>query len=444
MTCDARTDPCDRGMDLTRARIRVKREGSGRVTRANVSVSPWARLDHRCYPYDHITSNPELQGVIDMTTTDTTTTSTNNPYAYQLGDQLLEPRSVERGPRARINAIGTANPTYDFHQAAIDWTTNQLATQQERNIYERMMSRSGIDHRYSVLDGCLNDDGYFRAEAFPSTASRMKIYAEAAPLLGLQAVAALGDAFVPGEITHIVVASCTGFVAPGVDQIIADRLGLSSSVERLLVGFMGCYAAVTALKAARNIVRSDEAAKVLVLTIELCSLHLQDTHDLGSLVAMSLFSDGAAAAIVSAEGAGLAMERPFAATIPDSKGHICWNIGDNGFIMHLASDVATRLAEALAAPAFAKTITDGDAETIEAWAIHPGGRAILDAVEKTFSLDASKLQASRDVLRTYGNMSSATLMFVLAQTIPNRPKTGVAMAFGPGLAAEGFHIGWVD
>ncbi len=357
------------------------------------------------------------------------------------------------GHTAIINAIGTAVPTYDIHQQFLTWASNQIAEGRERSIFDRMMRRSGIDHRYSVVAGGMGTDptasallpgGFFNGDMIPSTAQRMKIYGAEAPALALRAVAELGDRFVPGEITHLVLASGTGFVAPGVDQIVAKQLGLSLSVERLLVGFMGCYAGITALKAARNIVRSDQSARILVIAVELCSLHLQDAHDLETLVPMGLFADGAAAAIVSSEGPGLAMDRPFSVAIEDSEACIQWNIGDTGFRMNLAPDVGARISSALQAPDVAKTIADGDPDALEAWAVHPGGRAILDGVQKAFSIDDEKIAASRSVLRTYGNMCSVTVLFVLADTMHARPKSGVAMAFGPGLAAEGFHIGWTE
>jgi alpha-pyrone synthase len=368
-------------------------------------------------------------------------------------EMLSEEVHGNPGHNAIINAIATAVPSYDIHGEFLAWASNQIGEERSRSIFDRMMRRSGIDHRYSVVAPGTGSDpnasalavgGFFSAEAIPTTAQRMEIYSKEAPALALKAVAALGDQFSPGEITHLVLASGTGFVAPGVDQIVAKQLGLSLSVERLLVGFMGCYAGITALKAARNIVRSDQSARILVIAVELCSLHLQDAHDLETLIPMGLFADGAAAAIVSSEGPGLAMERPFSVAIEDSEECIQWNIGDTGFRMNLAPDVAARISSALQAPDVSKTITDGDPDSIKVWALHPGGRAILDGVQTAFAIDDAKIVASRNVLRTYGNMCSVTVMFVLAEVMAQRPKNGVAIAFGPGLAAEGFHIGWTD
>lgn len=346
----------------------------------------------------------------------------------------------------RITAIGTAVPDHDIHAAFIGWAEGRLADPREASVFRRMAGRSGIEHRYSVLPPVANggspvcEGGFYAGIDLPPTSARMTLYAEHAPELALNAISRLGPL---GEITHIVVASCTGFVAPGIDQIIAERLGLPASVERLLVGFMGCYAAISALRSARHIVRSDPEARVLVVTVELSTLHLQPDTQIEPLLAMLQFGDGAAAAIVTAEGPGLAIEAPFAANLPESGDLIRWTIGDQGFAMHLSGEVPSRIAEALRNPALRNVLTGGrDPAQIDAWAIHAGGRSILDAVEHGLALPHDALDESRSVLASSGNMSSATLMFALAQYWPERPATGVALAFGPGLAAEGFRFGW--
>ena len=229
-------------------------------------------------------------------------------------------------------------------------------------------------------------------------------------------------------------------MAPGIDQIIARRIALSPQVERLLVGFMGCYAAVAALRSARHIVRSDPQARVLVIAVELSTLHLQPATEIEPLLAMLQFGDGAAAALVSADPTGLAIEAPFATTLPESDDLIRWAITDRGFAMHLSGEVPARIGTALADPAFVATLTGGrDPAAIDGWAVHAGGRSILDSVEHALALPATALAASRAVLADNGNMSSATLMFVLARLLAGPPVAqGVALAFGPGLAAEGF------
>lgn len=341
---------------------------------------------------------------------------------------------------AHLNAIGTAVPGHDIHAAFIAWARTRLP-ERERRLFDRMSARSGIGHRWSVLPDTkgspVDPGGFYAAEPHPGTGARMAIYAEAAPVLALAAIDDLVRQRPLGAITHLVVASCTGFVAPGIDQIIAARLGLSPSVERLLVGFMGCYAAVAALRSARHIVRSEPGARVLVVTVELSTLHLQAADALEPLLAMLQFGDGAAAALVTAEPNGFAIERPFATTLPTSAELIRWDITDRGFAMHLSGEVPGRIATALADPALVEVLTGG--ATPDAWAVHAGGRSILDAVQHALALPADALEGSRAVLAANGNMSSATLMFVLARLIAGDPVAhGVALAFGPGLAAEGF------
>ena len=345
-----------------------------------------------------------------------------------------------------MNAVAGVVPEHDVHQLFIDWAEGQVEDPRLRKLFMRMAERSGIEHRWSVLEpapgGRPHDHpGGFYHGAMPPTSTRMKRYAKEAPELAIGAIEKLRDKVELEGITHLVVASCTGFVAPGIDQIIARRLGLDN-VERTLVGFMGCYAAVCALRTAFHIVRSDPGARVLAVTVELCSLHLQQTQQLEQLLAMLQFSDGAAAALVTSEPAGFEMSHLFSMQLEDSAELIQWHIGDTGFEMTLSGEVPARIQHALERDDVRATLFNGwDADEIDSWAVHAGGRSILDAVEKGLRLPQGALFASRDTLARYGNMSSSTLMFVLSE-LAGRPdvRKGVALAFGPGLAAEGFHF----
>lgn len=349
-----------------------------------------------------------------------------------------------RWARVYLNAVATAVPDHDIHGAFETWARARLSPRDAR-LFDRMAARSGIRHRWSVLPRTpqggdpIMPGGFYAGEA-PGTEDRMRVYAQAAPALALAAIERLGP--LPA-ITHLVVASCTGFVAPGIDQIIARQIGLAPSVERTLIGFMGCYAAVAALRTARHIVRSEREARVLVVCVELSTLHLQETDSLESLLAMLQFGDGAAAALVSAAPHGLELRQPFATTLAESDALIRWDITDRGFAMTLSGAVPGRIAAALADPETAPLVTGGhDPAAIDGWAVHAGGRSILDAVEHGLALPADSLAASRAVLAECGNMSSATLMFVLARVLAGPPvRNGVALAFGPGLAAEGFAFG---
>jgi predicted naringenin-chalcone synthase len=339
----------------------------------------------------------------------------------------------------------TAVPDHDVHEAFIGWAERQIGDERERALFRRMAQRSGIVHRWSVLPqgpggGSPVDTGGLYEGGSPPTSERMRIYAEAAPELALAAIRKLGVA--PQEVTHLVVASCTGFIAPGIDQIIAHDLGLGAGVERTAIGFMGCYAAVSALRLAHHIVRSDPEARVLTVTVELSTLHLQYTGEAAPLLAMLQFGDGAAAAMVSAQPRGFAITRPFAVALPDSSELIRWTIGDTGFAMHLSGEVPGLIGEALQdETVVARMLGELRSDEVDCWAVHAGGRSILDAVEKGLGLGPDALAASRDVLARFGNMSSSTLMFVLRELLGQpEHRSGVALAFGPGLAAEGFQF----
>jgi predicted naringenin-chalcone synthase len=366
---------------------------------------------------------------------------------------------VRSGPAiAHINRIGTALPPNDVHAAFVDFVGTLIKDRRDQLIFKRLVSRSAIDHRWSFFtpvkdpDGFTADaEGFYRPGGFPTTAQRMARFAATAPGLAEQAIGELGLSPTQLQgITHLVVASCTGMVAPGIDQLLVARLGLDPGVERTHVGFMGCYAAVNSLRLAHHFVRSDPAARVLVVNLELCSLHFQETGALESLLAMLLFGDGCSAALVTADASGLALIDFRAATIADSADAITWNIGDQGFDMHLSGRVPPILQQALAGPAGADLLRGRRPEDYDLWAVHGGGKAILDAVEAGLGLGQGALHWSRDVLRTCGNMSSATLMFVLQRIMAGigngggssvpRGAQGFGVAFGPGLAAESFRF----
>jgi predicted naringenin-chalcone synthase len=342
-------------------------------------------------------------------------------------------------PQVSIGAIACARPDHDIHQAFIGWAAAQISDPRERRLFERMAARSGIDHRWSVLpptsDGGspVDEGGFYALPASPPASARMQAYAAHAPELAMAAIDRL-DVDVQSA-THIVVASCTGFVAPGIDQILARRLGLAPSVERLLIGFMGCYAGVTALRAARHIVRSEPHAKVLVVSVELSTLHLEQTGAIEPLLAMLQFSDGAAAAWVSADEGPIILGDGLSLALPQSEELIRWDITEAGFVMRLSGEVPQRIEAALSEDANRDALF-GSAMPANL-AVHAGGRSILDAVERALGLDAAALEPSRAVLRDAGNMSSATVLFVIERMLRNGLSgPGLALAFGPGLAAE--------
>jgi predicted naringenin-chalcone synthase len=346
--------------------------------------------------------------------------------------------------RAHLNRVATAVPDHEVHGTFVAFAERLIRDRRARLLFERMAARSQIERRWSCLTpaapGCnesIDVDGFYTLGRFPSTAERMSRYEVEAPRLAAAAVARLGLGETARDVTHLVVTSCTGFSAPGVDFELVRRCGLDPAVERTVIGFMGCYAAITALKLARHVVRSDPSAKVLVVSVELCTLHLQETDDLERLLTFLLFGDGCSAALVSAEPAGLALDGFNAVLVQQAADQITWNIGDLGFDMVLSGRVPGTITEALRAGA--AQVLRGPPDAIDLWAVHPGGRTVLDAVDGAFGLGPAALAASRAVLRDYGNMSSPTVMFVLDALLRAKAPAGArgcAMAFGPGLTAE--------
>jgi predicted naringenin-chalcone synthase len=346
---------------------------------------------------------------------------------------------------AYINRVATAVPPYDVHDAFRRFAQS-LFHDDRRNglLFQRMAGKSGIEHRYSSLapsnlpEGrSIDAGGFYTRGDFPDTAARMRLFEQYAPELAQTAVDRLQLGAERDRITHLLITCCTGFSAPGLDLEVIERCKLPSSVERTMIGFMGCYAAINALKLARHIVRSEPSARVLVLNLELCTLHLKETTDLEQVLSFLLFGDGCAACLVSADPVGTALDSFRAVLVPDTRELITWNVGELGFDMILSGQVPATIHDALRD--HMREILDGaSAGSINLWAVHPGGRTVLDAVERAFELAPPALSVSREILRRYGNMSSATVMFVIERMLrsPARGQRGCAMSFGPGLIAE--------
>jgi predicted naringenin-chalcone synthase len=345
---------------------------------------------------------------------------------------------------AYINRIATGVPAHDIHGTFVRFARTLLEDPRAVSLFDRMVTKAQIEHRYSVLAPAEDPQGasvdasrvYCRGR-FPSTGLRMQLFEKHAPTLAVETVAKLDLGPEAGRITQLIVTSCTGMYAPGLDLQLVEQCGLDSSVERTMVGFMGCYAAMNALKLARHIVRSDPESRVLVVNLELCSLHLQETHNIEQMLSFLVFGDGCAASVVSAEPTGLALDQFRTVLVPDTRQMITWKVGDLGFDMFLSGRVPSAIARGLESVAGA--ILDGASpQAIDRWAVHPGGRSVLDAVQNGLGLGPEALATSRSVLERYGNMSSATVMFVLASILGDTSPTerGCAMSFGPGLTAE--------
>ena len=286
----------------------------------------------------------------------------------------------------------------------------------------------------------------------PSTSVRNELaVAESRRLAADAASAVLATAeFDAQDVTHVITVSCTGFSAPGIDTQLVRDLGLPAGARRVHIGFMGCCAAFPALATARSIAQAEPYAVILVVCVEVCSLHLKVGEGVDEIVASSLFADGCAAMIVSARAArsgAVVLEIDDLRTALASTGEqdLTWSIGDNGFEMVLSPKVP-RVIEAevvgALAPLAEGVATDGEFEwrQINRWAVHPGGPAILDRVEKALGLSPEQLAPSRDILQRFGNMSSATVPFILRASLSDPDvRDGerlCALAFGPGLTVE--------
>ncbi|MBX3093682.1 MAG: type III polyketide synthase [Cryobacterium sp.] len=275
----------------------------------------------------------------------------------------------------------------------------------------------------------------------PGTRERNELYAAEGGAMFVAAARAVCAGIDTARITHVITVSCTGFFAPGPDYLIARELGLRPGVQRYHLGFMGCYASMPALRLAKQLCDADPAALVLVVSVELCTLHVRSSSDPDQIIAASIFSDGAGAALVAADavdGAGCSLDGFESVVTPVGEADMAWTIGDEGFEMVLSSYVPKIIGEYIESaltPLFSHGASVPD---IEHWAIHPGGRSILDRVESSLGLSEAQLVPARETLRDFGNMSSATVLFVLQHILRTaRPGERIcAMAFGPGLTVE--------
>lgn len=352
-----------------------------------------------------------------------------------------------------IHHIETAVPEGCYSQADIgermlDWTVDE----RDKRLVRMLYRSSGIDTRHSVIPDwgesffIPTEDGGFRQ---PSTAERNDIYTregkELAVDLGHKLLAAAPE-FSPEDITHVVTASCTGFFNPGIDYFLCQELTLAGDTQRYHLGFMGCYAAFPALRMATQYCQANPDAVVLVMCLELCSLHLQINGSEDTILANSLFSDGAGALLVSARPPqpGLDTYRidDFdSALIPSGEDAMAWSIGDLGFDISLSSYVPKIIGAGIH-DLLQPLLTRNELMTqdIDRWAVHPGGKSIVDKVKTSLELSAEHVLPSRNVLKNFGNMSSTTILFVLKETLAQPAVADhekvCAMAFGPGLTVE--------
>ncbi len=352
---------------------------------------------------------------------------------------------------AYITSIGKANPAHKISQKEIYKFMSEYMSLQEyqKRELEILYRATGIGDRYSVLSDYAKRLGDFEfypndenLEPFPAIDKRMKVYKkEALPL----AISAIKDCTSDTDFTHLVVVSCTGMYAPGLDLEITQKLGLSNSIKRSSLNFMGCYAAINALKIAQQACDADANAKVLVVCLELCTLHFQKGNSADNLLANALFSDGAAAVVVEpnrTNSINLEIVNFHCDIEPEGNNDMTWQIGNFGFEMALSSyvpDIIKSGVNSLTNKLLASYNLGKD--DIAYYAVHPGGKKILQVVQSELELSQSDVSYARSVLKKYGNMSSPTVLFVLKSIyddLKSQDKDNhiLSFAFGPGLTME--------
>jgi predicted naringenin-chalcone synthase len=369
---------------------------------------------------------------------------------------------MKQHPGGYINSIGTAVPDHSIsqHQAVTFMTSALELDERESRRLKALYRQTAIDQRHSVLEDYSRSPEEFTfyantpgLEPFPTVSQRMGVYRqEAVPL----AVNAVNDClqhypdFNLQTITHLIVVSCTGLYAPGPDIELIEALGLPRTTQRLAINFMGCYGAFNGLKAADAIVRSDLDAHVLVVCIELCTLHFQKKTDADQILSNALFADGAAAVLVESRPRpeqAFRLRSFYCDLLPEGKHAMAWHVSDFGFEMTLTAEVPSFIQQGIG-QLMDRLLFQSELalDDLGFYALHPGGRRILEVIEQQLGLSTHDNRYAYEVLRQNGNMSSATVLFVLkgiwqdlargtAELDTNKPNI-LSCAFGPGLTLE--------
>jgi predicted naringenin-chalcone synthase len=352
--------------------------------------------------------------------------------------------------KTALLGIGTACPAFAISQKEAAKTAGRLASPGLAPRIEEIFLATQIQQRGSVLlerngNGSPKTSFYqpvTKGVKNPGIRERMKCFERESPGLALAAAnEALTDAGVQAsDITHLITITCTGFFAPGFDHALIESLNLPPEVQRIQIGFMGCHAAINGFRAARALALENPKHRILMAAVELSSLHYSYEDKLEHIIANALFSDGAAACVLGCKENSKKWNLAATASMmyPGTAGDMSWKVGDHGFEMGLSTRLPSRIQECLRGWLEPWLKTQGhDLPEIRAWAPHPGGPRVLDAVEKALGLAPEACGVSREILRSHGNMSSATLLFILKRLREkNAEMPCVALGFGPGLAAE--------
>jgi predicted naringenin-chalcone synthase len=330
--------------------------------------------------------------------------------------------------------------------------TIYAANEEDKRKMRFIYQRSGIEQRYSVLPDYSKPIFEWKfypqtenLEPFPSLEQRMVLYQKHAPQLSVDAIRdCLNHSHDHRSITHLITVSCTGMSAPGLDLQVAELMDFQKNIFRTSINFMGCYAAIHGLKIADAICSANAAARVLIVCTELCTLHFQRQATMDNISSSLLFGDGAAAALITGNDSkekGLYLDRFHSEIIPKGRRDMAWELSSSGFVMTLSGYVPDLIEEDFHSIAdHALEEENIKRKDISHWCIHPGGKRILEAIQHSLQLDADELRSSYEVLKEFGNLSSATILFVLKKMM--KQKTSIrklfGAAFGPGLTVETF------
>lgn len=358
-----------------------------------------------------------------------------------------------------IHAIETALPDNCFSQETFtDFYLNSTDHETDQRKIKIISKKSGISHRYSVIKdfGVKPEEFEFFAKTAtllpePGLSSRMQLYRKHAVALSIKAIRKLKNFdTVKGGITHLITVTCTGMFAPGNDIDLIHELQLNPSINRYSVNFMGCNAAIIALKQADIICKSNPEATVLIVCTELCTIHFQKKYNDDYILSNLIFGDGSAAVLVSAKPTSythfpVKINRFDSMIAYNGYKDMAWQLSETGFVMNLTSYVSSIIKENIQ-PLFSSIGLSPD--DIAHWAVHPGGKKIIDDFAAALNLPANELSPSYDVLKQCGNMSSPTVLFVIRQILEkqDQAKQGdklFAAAFGPGLSIETMQLQYV-
>lgn len=354
---------------------------------------------------------------------------------------------------AHILSLSCMTPKAFFSQKDIANTFEnslEIETQNSKKL-QLIFQHSKIEKRHSVISDFENNKlkgklfGDHFPREIPDTFKRNTIYREEAPKI---ASAVCKEALIKwgqplSQITHVISVSCTGMYAPGIEFGLIEELGLNSTVERLAINFMGCFGAFKGLAIAKALAKENPINRILLVCTELCSLHFQADQTIETFVANALFADGSAAAIIGCclndnETSLFEIEKNSSFALKSTSDLMSWEIANTGMLMKLSAKVPEMIGQHINS-FVTKLLPESTPFSSCEWAIHPGGKAIVEAIENSCSLTKEQTRASWETLKNFGNMSSATFLFILDEIIRKKSSFNsiVGLGFGPGLSIEG-------